>query len=122
MGGRNENACRKKQSAVDEENHPGHSDDDEASTGHMDIDTTTEGDGGRAGGCVQWDPERDLMTADGRDPRMMLRSRAIQIGVSGSLSEFYAASALSIQEVTSLAHAVFDAHRSKKVAVTKAMM
>ena len=29
---------------------------------------------------VQWDPARDLMTSEGREPRRMLRRRAIQIG------------------------------------------
>lgn len=48
--------------------------------------------GGGSKGRVQWDPERDLMSGDGRAPREMLRRRAIQIGLhslKGSLSEFY---------------------------------
>lgn len=65
-------------------------------------------------GRVQWDPERDMMSADGREPRALLRQRAIQIGVAGKLSELYVQSALWIQDVTALAHKVCQAHRSKK--------
>ncbi|CAJ1389160.1 unnamed protein product [Effrenium voratum] len=74
------------------------------------IETNEEGSSGR----VQWDPERDMLSADGREPRRMLRRRAIQIGMSGKLSEFYVSSTLSIQDVTRLAHRIKLAHRSKK--------
>ena len=36
--------------------------------------------GGGSHGRVQWDPARDLMSSEGREPRRMLRRRAIQIG------------------------------------------
>jgi hypothetical protein len=65
-------------------------------------------------GRVQWDPERDMLSADGREPRMMLRRRAIQIGLKGRLSEQYVNSVISIQDVTELSHRICEAHRSKK--------
>merc|ERR1712190_369052 len=61
-------------------------------------------------GCVQWDPERDMMSADGKEPRKMLRTRAIQIGLKGSLSKFHVDHAISIQDVTALGHKVCQAH------------
>jgi len=73
-------------------------------------------------GRVQWDPERDLFSAEGRQPRALLRTRAIQIGVSGSVSEFYVENAVSIEEVTELAHAIQEAHLQKKPAAVKAKM
>lgn len=66
--------------------------------------------GGGSKGRVQWDPERDLMSGDGRAPREMLRRRAIQIGLKGSLSEFYVKSVIAIEDVTELAHRVQAAH------------
>lgn len=71
-------------------------------------------DDGVSNGIVQWDPERDIMSADGKEPRMMLRRRAIQIGLKGRLSEQYVNSILSIQDVTELCHRICEAHRSKK--------
>lgn len=65
-------------------------------------------------GRVQWDPERDIMSADGREPRMMLRRRAIQIGLKGKLSEQYVSNVISIQDVTELSRRICQAHRSKK--------
>jgi hypothetical protein len=69
---------------------------------------------GVGNGRVQWDPERDIMSADGKEPRMMLRRRAIQIGLKGKLSELYVNSAISIEDVTELSHRICQAHRSKK--------
>ena len=66
--------------------------------------------GGGSKGRVQWDPERDLMSGDGKVPREMLRRRAIQIGLKGSLSELYVRSAIAIEDVTELAHRVKAAH------------
>lgn len=43
----------------------------------------------------------------------MIRQRAIQIGLARHLSEFFVRSILSIQDVTSLAHAVAEAHTAK---------
>merc|ERR1719282_190084 len=75
-------------------------------------------------GVVQWDPGRDLMTADdkGREPRNLLRSRAIQIGLKGWMSELYVRSVMSIQDVTELAHRVGQAHIAKKKGAAAAMM
>jgi len=69
--------------------------------------------GGGTDGRVQWDPARDLMQADGKEPRKMLRRRAIQIGFRGKLSEQYVNSVISIQDVTQLSHKVGQAHAEK---------
>lgn len=63
-------------------------------------------------GRVQWDPERDILTSvTGKEPRKKLRKRAIQIGFSRSLSEKYVQSILSIEDVSSLARRVGNAHQ-----------
>jgi hypothetical protein len=69
--------------------------------------------GGGSKGRVQWDPARDLLEGDGKEPRKLLRRRAIQIGISRSLSELYVQNIISIEDVTELAHKVEEAHRSK---------
>lgn len=66
--------------------------------------------GGGSFGRVQWDPARDLMSSVDNEPRKMLRRRSIQIGIKGHLSELYVSSALSIQDVTPLAHLVGISH------------
>eukprot|EP00405_Crypthecodinium_cohnii_P002606 CAMPEP_0194757966 /NCGR_PEP_ID=MMETSP0323_2-20130528/11350_1 /TAXON_ID=2866 ORGANISM="Crypthecodinium cohnii, Strain Seligo" /NCGR_SAMPLE_ID=MMETSP0323_2 /ASSEMBLY_ACC=CAM_ASM_000346 /LENGTH=242 /DNA_ID=CAMNT_0039678113 /DNA_START=76 /DNA_END=804 /DNA_ORIENTATION=+ len=68
--------------------------------------------GGGSLGRVQWDPARDLLSADGREPRKR-RDRAIQIGLKGRLSELYVQSVLSIQDCTDLAHDVGKIHSLK---------
>lgn len=78
---------------------------------HREQPPTTSRSGGS--GRVQWDPERDLWDVDGKQPRKMLRTRAIQIGLAGDVSQLYVDSILSIQEVTDLAHRVATAHRFK---------
>lgn len=83
------------------------------------VDTNKETRSGRSSdgasnGRVQWDPERDMLSADGREPRQMLRRRAIQIGLAGRLSQLYVQSVLCIQDVTELGHKIREAHRSKK--------
>lgn len=55
-----------------------------------------------------------MMSADGKEPRKMLRRRAIQIGLAGQLSEFYVQSTISILDVTELGHEICKAHRSKE--------
>merc|ERR1711879_1066614 len=77
--------------------------------------------GGGSKGRVQWDPGRDIMAADGRVPRES-RGRAIQIGIKGSFSEMYVQSAVSIQDVTELAHKVHSAHQIKSQAKAKEAM
>lgn len=69
--------------------------------------------GGGSKGRVQWDPERDLYAAEGREPRRMLSRRAVQIGLSQELSHFYVESAVQILDMTGLARAVGDAHGAK---------
>ena len=55
--------------------------------------------GGGSKGRVQWDPARDLMVGDGKEPRRLPgRQRAIQIGLKDELSHLYVASAVRIEE------------------------
>ena len=70
-----------------------------------------KGGGGGSKGRVQWDPERDIATSEGREPRKMLRRRAIQIGLSRELSHYYVENILSIEDVTDLAEKVYYAHQ-----------
>ena len=69
----------------------------------------------KGNGRVQWDPERDLYQSEKKEPRRMLRTRAIQIGLSGPLSEWYVNNIISIEEVTDLAHNAKVAHTLNKV-------
>jgi len=69
---------------------------------------------GSGNGRVQWDPERDVESADGKEPREMLRRRAIQIGLKGRVFETYLRSLTSIEDITELGHRICAAHRSKK--------
>jgi len=78
--------------------------------------------GGGSKGRVQWDPARDLFSAEGREPRKMLRERAIQIGLSKDLSEDYVKSVISIEDVTPLARSVHQAHSAKTAPATREMM
>mmetsp|Transcript_22145 Transcript_22145/g.36645 ORF Transcript_22145/g.36645 Transcript_22145/m.36645 type:complete len:219 (-) Transcript_22145:1656-2312(-) len=73
--------------------------------------TCGHGNGGTLG-RVQWDPERDILTpgSKGEGPRKMVGTRAIQIGLSKSLSETYVASILQIEDVTDLASRIGEAH------------
>lgn len=70
--------------------------------------------GGGCKGRVQWDPARDIMSSENKEPRKMLRKRAIQIGLSKVLSQTYVDHILSIQDVTELAHLISDAHKVKQ--------
>ena len=77
-----------------------------------------DGEGTCTGGSVgrvQWDPERDVLAPapNKREPRQMLRRRAIQIGLPGRLSAQYVAAVTRVEDVTPLAHAVGDAHGAK---------
>lgn len=66
-------------------------------------------------GRIQWDPERELFQAEQKQPRRMARQRSIQIGLSGTLSQFYVKHTISILEVTDLAHQVERAHCANDV-------
>uniref|UniRef100_A0A7S0UIY9 DUF4291 domain-containing protein n=1 Tax=Pseudo-nitzschia delicatissima TaxID=44447 RepID=A0A7S0UIY9_9STRA len=69
-------------------------------------------------GKVQWDPERDLYIPTvnkGRlEPRKLPRTRAIQIGMRGTLSEFYVSNLISVEDVTYLAHKVYNVHNGMR--------
>jgi len=71
---------------------------------------------GGKGGRIQWDPERDISepeTLNGiMQPRKLTRKRAIQIGLSAGLSEYYVENVLSIEDVTDLAHTIKAAHEN----------
>jgi len=69
--------------------------------------------GGGTLGRVQWDPDRDINTSEKKEPRKMLRQRAIQCGVKGPLAQYFRHSIICIQDVTALAHQVGNAHRLK---------
>ena len=66
-------------------------------------------------GRVQWDPARDLMRSENGEPRKMLRARAIQIGLKGTLSKLYVSKIMSVEDVTALAVKVGLAHKDKQV-------
>jgi len=81
---------------------------------------------GGKGGRVQWDPERDILQPEKfrgkRQPRKLLNSRAIQIGLSGGLSQYYVENILSIENVTELAQSVGMAHRKNSGSVCDEVM
>lgn len=73
---------------------------------------------GGSDGRVQWDPARSLLHGEGHsDWQRVIRKeparaggKAIQIGMRGDLSRYYVAQAITITDVTSLAHSVQNAH------------
>jgi hypothetical protein len=68
--------------------------------------------GGGKEGRIQWDPGRCLEKGSGGEPARHGK-RAIQIGMKGKLSHYYVEHAISIEDVTPLAHKVGEAHASK---------
>ena len=80
--------------------------------------------GGGTLGRIQWDPARDLLAAEksGKEPRKLLRRRAIQIGLKGRLSVEYVDSVIAIVDVTALARRVGEAHAKKKPAAAAEAM
>ena len=75
--------------------------------------TQLGGNDGGSPGRVQWDPERDLYspTSKGKlEPRKIPRIRAIQIGLRGTLSEYYVDNLLSVEDVTDLAQQIYNQH------------
>ena len=78
--------------------------------------------GGGHKGRVQWDPERDMLSGDGKEPNKIIQKRAIQIGMKDELSEFYVQNIISIQDVTELAHKVQTAHSSKNNEVLESLI
>ena len=75
--------------------------------------------GGGSWGRVQWDPERDIMAGDGNEPRRLLRTRAIQIGLKGHLAKKYVENIIHIEDVTELARKLGEAHRVDYVRKSK---
>ena len=67
-------------------------------------------------GRIQWDPERDLYSCDPKkhEPRKMLNTRAIQIGIAGKVRDLYVENIISIEEVTDVAKMIGEAHSLKK--------
>eukprot|EP00121_Abeoforma_whisleri_P016186 Awhi_evm1s14862 len=79
--------------------------------------------GGGANGRIQWDPARDMLRSDDRkEPNKMQKTRAIQIGIKGKISELYVDSIVSIQDVSQLAHRVHEAHKEKSLKKLKIKM
>lgn len=95
-----------------------------ASLGKLLSRCATGHGGGGALGRVQWDPARDTLAAEksGKEPRKLLKRRAIQIGLKGSLSVEYVESVIAIVDVTELSRRIGKAHAKKKpAAVAEAM-
>ena len=69
-------------------------------------------------GRIQWDPERDLYAAEWHEkhgcwyPKRCTETRAIQIGLKGSMSEEYVGCVVKIEDVTELANLVGEVHTS----------
>ena len=72
-------------------------------------------------GNIQWDPARDLFNVEKKEPMKMIHKRAIQIGLSHSLSKYYNDNIISITDVTNLAHLIYDVHNTKKNNFSKMM-
>jgi len=75
--------------------------------------------GGGTKGRIQWDPERDIFSIEGNikgkfEPRRMLNTRSIQIGISNELSAFFVDSVIKVEEVTDIAHQVYKVHKQSK--------
>merc|ERR1719226_269878 len=88
----------------------------------------THGHGqGGGDGRVQWDPARSLSRASRAsrggqlEPAKVEGERAIQIGLKGALKDIYVEKAISITDVTALAHRVRDAHMLEKEACEDAI-
>mmetsp|Transcript_70639 Transcript_70639/g.155823 ORF Transcript_70639/g.155823 Transcript_70639/m.155823 type:complete len:248 (+) Transcript_70639:50-793(+) len=70
--------------------------------------------GGGTVGRVQWDPARCLLVGRAGEPAKHPEQRAIQIGMKDDLSRFYVQSAVSIEDVTSVAHCIAKAHKEAR--------
>jgi len=84
-------------------------------TVHLKTDEKLEKNDSKIG-RIQWDPERDLYTCDPKkhEPRKMLNTRAIQIGMTGKVRDLYVDNIISIEEVTDVAQLIGEAHSLKK--------
>jgi hypothetical protein len=72
--------------------------------------------GGDNNGRIQWDPERDIMSGNGKEPKLVPNTRAIQIGLKGHLSELYVNSILSIEDVSAISGKIGKAHEQMSMA------
>jgi hypothetical protein len=66
--------------------------------------------GGGGNGRIQWDLERDIMSGNGKEPKLVPNTRAIQVGLKGHLSELYVNSILSIEDVSAISGMIGKAH------------
>jgi hypothetical protein len=74
---------------------------------------------GRGGnGRIQWDPERDIMSGNGKDPKKVRNTRAIQIGLNGHLSELYVNNILSIEDVSAISGKIGKVHAQMSMAIS----
>ena len=64
---------------------------------------------------LQWDPERDLLSKEPKkdEPRKLVRTRAVQIGLAGKVLQNFAENIIRIDDVTDLAKRVHKAHGYK---------
>jgi hypothetical protein len=72
--------------------------------------------GGGGNGQIQWDPERDIMSGNGKEPKRVPNTRAIQIGLKCPLSELYVNSILSIEDVSAISRKIGKAHKQMSLA------
>ena len=72
--------------------------------------------GGGGNGRIQWDPERDIMSGNGKEPNRVPNTRAIQIGLKGHLSELYVNNILSIEDVSAISEKIGKAHEQMSMA------
>jgi hypothetical protein len=79
---------------------------------------SSEKEGEASPGRIKWDTECDIRMprSDGMvlEPNKWPNRRAIQIGMSGPLSQFYVHSVLSIEDVTELSLKVKEAHQAMR--------
>lgn len=93
---------------------------DNSTQNSINLPKTDIGSSGR----VQWDPERDLYTSEPKknEPRKMLKTRAIQIGLKGGINKLYVENVISIEDVTELSVLVGEAHSGKNEQAVMASM
>jgi hypothetical protein len=73
--------------------------------------------GGGGNGRIQWDPERNIMAGNGKEPNPVHNTRSIQIGLKGHLSELYVNNILSIEDVSAISGKIGKAHAQKRMAL-----
>lgn len=93
---------------------------DNSTQNSINLPKTDIGSSGR----VQWDPERDLYSSEPKknEPRKMLKTRAIQIGLKGGMNKLYVENVISIEDVTELSVFVGEAHSGENEQAVMARM